>query len=356
MMADSGKLGLLPLARTVILLEKDDLTPTIGIDFNQHQVNHNMNNKTRTLAGLLIAMALAFGGIDAAHAKRMGGGKSFGSKPSYSTPYQRPTPSAPTSQPIRSPAQQQAAAQNQAARQNWAGRGGLMGMLGGLALGGLLGSMFFGGAFEGLNLMDIALFAGLAFLLYRLFAAKSARQPAVEGAHAREAYPPQADPADYRQPAQSTAGFNTDLLFGKGKAVGSAPAPQAFDAGNLPAGFDAKIFLNGAQNVYRHLQAAWDNRDLAEIRSLTTDKVFAEIQEQLRASGETHSTEVLALTAELLDVREVGSELEASVLFDATIRENGGQANPVREAWHFTKPKFSNEPRWYLDGIQQIEN
>lgn len=315
-----------------------------------------MNHKTRTLAGLLIAIALAFGGIDAAHAKRMGGGKSFGSKPSYSAPYQRSTPSAPASQPIRSPAQQQAAAQNQAARQNWAGRGGMMGMLGGLALGGLLGSMFFGGAFEGLNFMDILLFAGIAFLLYRLFAAKSARQPAAEGAHAREAYQAQADTSNYRQPAQNTAGFNTDLLFGKGKAVGSAPASPAFDAGNLPAGFDAKVFLNGAQNVYRHLQAAWDRRDLAEIRGLTTDKVFAEIQEQLRASSETHRTEVLTLTAELLDVREVGSELEASVLFDATIRENGGEANPVKEAWHFTKPKHSSEPRWYLDGIQQIEN
>jgi len=47
-----------------------------------------------------------------------------------------------------------------------------MGMLGGLALGGLLGSLFFCGAFENINFMDILVFGGIAFLLYKLFAAR----------------------------------------------------------------------------------------------------------------------------------------------------------------------------------------
>jgi predicted lipid-binding transport protein (Tim44 family) len=54
-------------------------------------------------------------------------------------------------------------------------RGGLMGLLGGLALGGLLGSLFFGGAFENFNFMDILIFGGIAYLLYKLFAAKAGR-------------------------------------------------------------------------------------------------------------------------------------------------------------------------------------
>lgn len=141
-----------------------------------------MNRKIGILATLFIALALTLGGMQEAQAKRMGGGKSFGSRPSYSAPYQRSTtPNDLGNQATRSASQQQAAAQNQAARQNWAGRGGLMGMLGGLALGGLLGSLFFGGAFEGLNLMDMLLFAGIAYLVYRLFAAKAGQQPAANG-------------------------------------------------------------------------------------------------------------------------------------------------------------------------------
>ncbi len=322
-----------------------------------------MNRKIGTLATLFIALALLLGSVHEAQAKRMGGGKSFGSKPSYSTPFQRSTsPSGAGSQPVRSAAQQQAAAQNQTARQSWAGRGGLMGMLGGLALGGLLGSMFFGGAFENFNFMDILVLGGVAYLLYRLFAARSRQQPAAPAGYG-PAQHKQAEPQTYyrenQQAAPGTSGFDTDVLFNKGKAAasssGDSQASAGFDASKLPAGFDQHTFLTGAENAYRHLQASWDNRDLAEIRGLTTDKVFAEIQEQLRTSGGNNKTVVLKLNAELLDVREAGSELEAVVLFDALISEDDAPAEAIKEVWHFIKPINSKQTRWFLDGIQQLE-
>lgn len=322
-----------------------------------------MNRKIGTLATLFIALALMLGSVHEAQAKRMGGGKSFGSKPSYSTPFQHSTtPSGPSSQPTRSASQQQASAQNQAARQGWAGRGGLMGMLGGLALGGLLGSMFFGGAFENINLMDMLMFAGIAYLLYRLFAARSRQQPAAPAGYG-QAHRQQPEAQNHYREAQPQAsgasGFDTDVLFSKGKTAGAGNGgfqqPAGFDAANLPAGFDQRAFLSGAENAYRHLQAAWDNRELAEIRGLTTDKVFAEIQEQLRASGTNNKTEVLQLNAELLDVREAGAELEAVVLFEALLSEDGGQAEQIKEVWHFIKPVNSKQTRWFLDGIQQLE-
>ena len=319
-----------------------------------------MKRKIGTLTTIFIALALLLGSVHEAQAKRMGGGKSFGSKPSYSAPFQRSTsPSGSLgSQPVRSASQQQAAAQNQAARQNWAGRGGLMGMLGGLALGGLLGSLFFGGAFENFNFMDILVFAGVGYLLYRLFAARSRQQPVANAGYGQD-HQRQADTQNYyretQQPASSTSGFDTDVLF-KGKSAGGSFQPTAqADAASLPAGFDQRAFLAGAQSAYRHLQAAWDNRDLAEIRGLTTDKVFAEIQEQLRASNVSNKTVVVSLNAELLAAREVGSELEAVVLFDALISEDDAAAAPVKEVWHFVKPINSKQTRWYLDGIQQLE-
>ncbi len=291
-----------------------------------------------------MGLALTLGVMSDADAKRFGGGSSFGGRSSYSAPYQRSaTP------PSRSENHQPAAAPNQAARPGWSNRGGLMGVLGGLALGGLLGSLFAGGAFQGINFLDILVCGGIAFLLYKAFAAKKAA--AVD----RPVYDRSADYASsgYRQ-AEPT-GFDTDILFKKDRNSAVHAQSVPLNAAAIPKDFEQQAFLSGAKIVYAKLQKAWDQRDLAEIRGLTTDKVFAEIQDQLKASDVENYTEILKLDAELLEVREAGSELEATVLFDAVMRENrGDQAGQVREVWHFVKPKVSIQSKWYLDGIQQL--
>ena len=322
-----------------------------------------MNKYTGIIATLLMSLSLTIGGMSDADAKRFGGGSSFGSRPSYSAPYQRSA--IPPSRPASQPQQQQAPAPNQAAKPGWANRGGLMGMLGGLALGGLLGSMLAGGGFHGINFLDILIFGGIAFLLYKLFAAKKA------GSAPRPVYNRTADnsyqdtASSYHHEPETThanqAGFNTDILFKKDKNAEPYVQPNQQDAGfakaAIPKDFDQQAFLNGAKIAFAHLQKAWDARDLAEIRGLTTDKVFAEIQSQLKASDAENHTEILKLEAELLEVREVGSELEAVVLFDTVMREDSSaQAGQVREVWHFIKPKVSIQPKWYLDGIQQLED
>lgn len=320
-----------------------------------------MKNTFTLAATIMIALTLSLGGINDAEAKRLGGGMSFGGKSRYSSPYKRSA-----TQPTRSASQQQAYQKNQAARQTMSKRGGLMGMLGALALGGLLGSLFFGGAFEGFNFMDILVFGGIAYLLYRLFAAKAgqSRQPA--STYQRNDYGNYQEPESYQDnhshSNSSSAGFDTDILFGKDKnktasAFTSDLQNDAdFHSEDIPAGFDERDFLAGAESAFRQLQKAWDNRDLADIRGLTTDKVFAEIQEQLRASDDFNQTDVLKLQAELLEIREIGNELEAVVLFDSIMRENPQeQAQQVREVWHFVKPKNSLQPTWFLDGIQQLE-
>ncbi len=317
-----------------------------------------MNRKIGIFATMALSLILMLAGIHEAQAKRMGGGKSFGSRPSYSAPYQRSTSPGATSQTPRSASQQQAAAQNQAARQNWAGRGGLMGMLGGLALGGLLGSLFFGGAFEHLNIMDMLLFAGIAYLLFRLFRAKQGQQPVAGNTYGRTSHSEQVAPTEYADSPESgakSAGFNTDLLFGKNAPTSGIDQSTTASEMQLPANFDQKAFLAGAESAFRYLQSAWDNRDLAAIRGLTTDKVFAEIQSQLQASTTENKTEILKLTSELLEAREQDNELEAVVLFDSLMREDNGETQEIREVWHFTKPVNSNQPKWFLDGIQQLE-
>ena len=310
-----------------------------------------MNRKSGITITMLLSLGILLASTQVAEAKRMGGGSSFGSRPSYSAPYQRSvTPSGPMQQNTQSAQaarQQQASAQNQAARQSWANRGGLMGMRGGLALGGLLGSLFFGGAFEGINFMDILLFAGLGYLLLKLLASRAPQQQPAGNPYQRAEYEPQA--SQYQDTADNSgpAGFETDVLFGKGK-------PGSSSVNSVPQGFDQTAFLNGAESAFRYLQTAWDRGDLAAIRGLTTDKVFAEIQDQLRSSTGTNKTEILKLHGELLEAREVGNDWEAAVLFDSMMREDDGQIEQVREVWHFIRAKNSNQAKWYLDGIQQL--
>ena len=299
-----------------------------------------MNKYSFMVAFLVIGVCLVLSGMTDAEAKRFGGGSSFGSRPAYNAPFQRSA-----LPPSRSASQQQATNQNQMARQGMSQRGGLMGMLGGLALGGLLGALFFGGAFENINAMDILVLLGLAYLLYKLFAAKATQQSSSQ----RSAYEVQSSTMP-----SNPAGFNTDILF---KKQADLSASQNIQQDNIPAGFDSHAFLVGAKIAYSSLQKAWDAKELADIRGLTTDKVFAEIQSQLKASTTYNVTDLLKLEAELLEVREIGSELQATVLFDAIMREDiNGSAEQIKEIWHFVKPKASIQPKWLLDGIQQLED
>ncbi|MGZ8219163.1 Tim44 domain-containing protein [Methylomagnum sp.] len=323
-----------------------------------------MNKTTGMVLSALLALTLALSGSEA-FAARMGGGKSFGSRPSYSAPYQR-SPSATSpgmSQPgmgAQQPAYSAAQQRNQGIRDSLAQRGGFMRMLGGLALGGLLGAMLFGGGFEGINFLDILLFGVIAFMLFKFLAA---RRRATEGAATPAGYYPVAHEADeverpyQRQSHESPTGradFNTDILSRKGGAGfgGSAASAPAF-----PADFDAVAFANGAKSAYAMMQKAWDAGDLAELRALTTDKVFGELQDQIRArGGVANHTELLKVEAEILEVQDVGSDREAAVLFDVQLREAPGAAPAqVREVWHFTRSRNSRQPTWFLDGIQQVE-
>ena len=299
--------------------------------------------------------------IEDADARRMGGGRSFGGKSTFSSPAKRTTPTRQAAQPV-SPAQQK----NAQLRQSFANRGGLMGMLGGLALGGLLGALFFGGAFENINFLDILLFAGIAFLLYKLFMARKRsamrQQTAASPGEAAAA----ASQGDYHNTAhqqtsataQDTAsprrGFNTDLLF-KNKP-GAAGASRSSDyrpssASERPAGFNESEFITGAKRAYRLLQESWDRGDLTNIRTLTTDAVYREIERQFNERHGENRTEILKLNAELLEVQEAKGQWEVAVLFDARLREidetsesSRRRPHEVQEVWHFVRQADSNKP------------
>jgi predicted lipid-binding transport protein (Tim44 family) len=295
----------------------------------------------------LIVILLSLGSMGDAYAKRLGGGSSFGSRPSYSQPYRAPSganPSTPSYQPSN---------QNpRPATPPMQPRGsGIMGMLGGLAVGGLLGAMLFGHGFQGINFLDILIFAGIAFLLFKLFAGRRQTGPMPSAGYGNAG-----STSDYGYQRQSqgpsSAGFDTDILSRKGGMAGGGVSAPAV----LPADFDQAGFLNGAKTAYAQMQRAWDSGDLADLRGLTTDKVFGELQDQIRARQGVSHTELLKVDASILEVRDVGSDREVSVLFDVMMNEDGTGPTQVREVWHFTRPRNARQPTWFLDGIQQWED
>lgn len=274
------------------------------------------------LALLISIFTFTFMVTDAS-AKRFGGGKSFGATRQASS-FTRP--SAPLSAPAA------AAAKPASGASKW------LGPLAGLAAGGLLASLFMGHGF-GSGMMSWLLVAIVAFFVWRIFSSRM-QQPATQ--------PPVAqNNMNYEtQPTQTAANnvtpFNKNLSFNQ-QAQGSA----------LPAGFDEATFLRQAKANFIRLQAAYDNKNLADLREFTSPEVFAEIQLQLHERGnEPNQTDVISIDAKLLDVTVEGQTTIASVEFSGSVREEQNAAPvPIKEIWHFHNGNF--QTNWVVAGIQQ---
>ena len=293
--------------------------------------------KNCTLTFFSIAVCLLYFWHGAAEAARLGGGKSFGSKPSYqrSAPATTPSPTSPQVSPGQTTQQRPVAGPTPSPMGRWGG------MLGGLLMGGLIGSMLFGGghAYGGPGLFDMLLIGGGLFLLYRFI---RARRMATASAA------PAGSMSFDRSPAQGwgQSGFSPSV----------EPEPPAAAPATLPPGFNADEFLKGAKAIYTRLQASWDKRDLEDIRQFVSAEVLAEIEHQAQADPQPGKTELLLINPSILEAREAEGQTTVSVLYDVMMRENGTEmAKQVRELWHFSRETKKPEDFWRLEGIQQIE-
>ena len=294
----------------------------------------------------ILTMLIMLGGAcmyalpDTADAARLGGGRSFGSRPSMSQPAQ-----APSAMQRQSTQQRQQAAQAQQPQRKGF-LGGMGGLLGGLLAGSLIGSLLFGGGFSGGGIMDILLLGILLFVGLKLFArARSKAQPAPAGAG-------NAPMGGMEPPLQrnDTAASGWDTLSGQNNAYNSQPEVVI----PMPADFDAEEFLRGAKMAYNRLQAAWDSRDLNDIAQFASPAVMDAVRQQLAEETEPSKTEILLVNAQLLSVVNEDKEQRAQVYFDVLMRERPDQPTPsnMREIWHFVRELDGGT--WKLDGIQQV--
>lgn len=256
-----------------------------------------------------------------AEARRFGGGASFG--------YHRLIPHAPSgayrSRPMFGP------------RTGGMPRRGIMGAVAGLAFGGLLGSLLFGSAFHGINLFDMLILGGILLLILTIM-----RRKAGPMAYAAQPFSGmQGMQAQYR-------GF-----------TGATDAPPS----QLPPSIDRERFLTSAKQIFVRMQAAWDAKDIADIRRFCTPDIASRIEADMASLGEGRAlTEVAMLNAELADVWPESGYEWAAVSFDAMLREQSLDAagaltedirHEVREYWIFRHDPRLEDSTWFLAGIQQ---
>ncbi|MBZ9558248.1 MULTISPECIES: Tim44-like domain-containing protein [unclassified Modicisalibacter] len=259
----------------------------------------------RNLFVMLLVGLLGFGlAVDHAEARRMGGGKSFGS-------YSRSISSQKSSTASPRPS---------------IGLSRFAGPFAGLLAGGLLASLFFGGGFDGLRLMDMLLIGGAIWLATRLFTRLRAATASGPQAHRQS-----------HDSAQETAQPFT--------------ATGAIGGGNSPSWFDKERFLNDAKQHFMALQRAWDNNDLSKIQEYVTPEFYNLLREERANQPPNNRTEIVRLFVELGDVREYAQQAEASVIFHGVVDENG-ERNEFNETWHLTRELRDGAP-WHVQGIEQ---
>ncbi|MFV0575713.1 MAG: Tim44 domain-containing protein [Vibrio sp.] len=279
----------------------------------------------------LIMVSLATAPI--AEAKRFGGGKSFGK--SFKT---APAPK----QHI-----QNTNTLNQKPNAATTPRKGGMfgGMLGGLLAGGLLASLFMGGAFEGIQMMDILIIALIAFVAFKflrgMMGAKQGsmnqQQTAYAGGMNRQQFE-QSNVQNFEQP-QSQGGFGS---------TGQSDVPH-----NFPPGFDKAAFVEGSREHYRTLQGAWNFNQLDKIEEYVSPSLFEQLKEE-RASlqGDQH-TDVMYVDAEIVRGDYNASKAELSLQFSGRYRDAAeGVEEDIDEVWHLERDLTANNAPWLIVGIQ----
>lgn len=264
----------------------------------------------RTFILCFLVTLLSFGLIiNEASAKRFGSGRSFGVQRAQSSMF---SPNKNTNSSLLGQ------------RSNPSKWGGL---LSGLLIGGLLTSLFMGHGFA--NGLITWLILG-AFIFFAINFFRKRLQPS-------------------RQAGQPYS-FNKSSFDNFNQAFSSSA--ESISNTTIPADFSPASFLREAKVKFNRLQAAYDEKNMQDLRDFTAPEVFAEIKMQLDERGDApNKTEVISLDAELLDISKQTNTLIASVRFTGSIKENDEPTTQLDEIWHFRQ--FDNNKEWVVGGIQQ---
>jgi len=293
-------------------------------------------NRMLTIAAVMLA-ATTWLAADVADAKRLGGGRSFGSQrqmtPAPSTPNAAPaTPNAPAQSmaPRTAPPATPAAAPSGMSR--WLGP--IAGLAAGLGLAALLSHFGLSESFASFMLLALLVVGGI-FLVRFFLARRNAPSPLQYAGPS----PDRVEPSM----ARGTAAAEPVM-----SAAGAAPAASRF-----PPGFDAAAFAEQAKQQFRNLQSAYDSGDRQALADVMTPDMFAEVAGDLAKRTSHEATMIDRLDADVLGVATEGKQHWMSVRFTGLLREDGTLLpKEFDETWNLVKP-VDGSSGWMLAGIQQ---
>ncbi len=334
-------------------------------------------NKSRFLVLFSLLLFLGLMAIsllpDDAEARRFGGGSSLGSRGSrsFSTPRQAlPRQQTPTRQ------QSTATPPNGTKTPSPMGAG-LMGGLGGLLLGGMIGSMLFGGGVGGgggIGFLEILLIGGGIWLLFRWFKNQQRGRAPIPAGSGTTFQPydktqfttdQQANDTFFKDNASSQS-FNTNSHANEPTDEVSQGISHIM---SMDPNFNEPQFLEGAKAAYQIIQSAWSDWSVERLRPLLTERMWGMIQNQAKereTAGRRDIVEKIQFnTAVISEAWQEGGEDWLTVHFVVSMVEyetdvngqliHGNPNQPIQaeEYWTFCRPVASNNPNWLLSSVQQ---
>ncbi|CAH6810906.1 Tim44 domain-containing protein [Vibrio chagasii] len=285
-----------------------------------------------------------------AEAKKFGGGKSFGK--SFKT-----APAPKQQQQNTNSIRQDQAGKNTAA--NSSKKGLMGGLLGGLLAGGLLAA-FFGGAFEGIQFMDILIMGLIAFLAFKFLRGMlGAKQGSMNQQNARGQQPAFGGMGQnkFEQPTQQPNVHNFEQAQPQSQSQGTAGGfgfgAQSDVPHNYPPGFDQAAFINGSREHYRTLQGAWNHNELSTIEEYVSPSLFEDLKaERSKLDGDQH-TDVMYVDAEIVRADHDGSKAQLSLQFSGRYRDSAeGIEEDITDIWHLERDLTTDNAPWLIVGIQ----
>lgn len=311
-------------------------------------------------------LILFFGVLELDAWARAGGGRSFGggSSRSFSSPYGGFGGSGLQS-PYRSyEAPRQPIAPSAPAGSAWGGGGFLRGLA-----GGFLGSLLFGGlgygagwgglgsGAGGIGLLEILVFAGVAYAVLAYLRRRNQGQLA--GAHGGQVGLGGAEGGSSSHRGSPTAvEEGSEATLRRGLAEVEAVVP----------GFDPLRFSEEARDIFFRIQSAWAARDLQWATRLLAPTVQDELQRDLdvlKAERRINTLESIAVRrAELRDAWVESGKAFVTVCFiasllDYTVEEStgrvvaGSREVPLKFEEYWTFARAAGEGSWRLTAIQQ---
>lgn len=323
-------------------------------------------NKFNLFVILVTFLFLFFIGMESVAFARAGGGRSSGSRGFSSgsgKTYQR---TAPTRTPSSAQQPSTQAPPIQQPQQSF-GRSLLYGIGGGL-MGGMIGSMLFGGrghaGSEGAggggfgfgDIIILLVIAGIIYFVYKKYRTRKAEemQMSAAGAGYSTAY---SYNEPLPEPAYESASRQEDMV-----SQGLRHIKE------MDSSFDKNRFKELAEDNFFKIQTGWTKRDLSSVRSLLTPRMLNTFQTDINGylnKKHINRLENIAMRQiEIVDaVQDQGEEyitvkFLASIL-DYTIDESnnniisGSSSDPVKflEYWTFTRKV--GDGNWLLAGITQ---